>query len=78
MGVILNDRISSFRIDREPIQTSPSGVKARMIPASDSPPDVMVGLVEKLREYVVSGENSFRMAYIRSIIDQVEIGENQQ
>ena len=77
MDDILKDRISSLKIDRERVQASLDRVKTHAIPAADIPPAVIEEFGRKMRENIISGEIPFRKAYIQSIVDEVEVGDNQ-
>ncbi|MEP3669313.1 MAG: recombinase family protein, partial [Roseibium sp.] len=72
---ILRDRIASLKMDRERIQTSLQRVKTHAIPASRILPSVVAEFGMKMREQLLSGEIPFRKAYLQSIVDEVEVGD---
>jgi len=76
MDDILKDRISSLKMDRERIQTSLARVKTHAIPASDIPPSVVEEFGRKMRENITSGDIPFRKAYLQSVVDEVEVGDD--
>jgi hypothetical protein len=47
------------------------------IPTNDHPPDKIAAFVDVMRANVLTGDTPFRRAYIRSVIDQVEVDDTE-
>lgn len=71
---ILRDRLESLKLDRE--QAALDGVRAYALPATEIPPEMIEKFGREMRENIANGDVPFRKAYLRSIIDQVEVGDH--
>src|SRR5690606_8264932 len=76
MDDILRDRISSLKLDRERAQAALDRIKATNTPASEIPSDMVERFGRAMRENITTGEIPFRKAYLRSVIDRIEVDDD--
>lgn len=70
---ILRDRIASLKLDRERAQTALDRIRTQAIPAAEIPPEMIEKFGREMRENIANGEVPFRKAYLRSVIDRIEV-----
>ncbi|MBN8960605.1 MAG: hypothetical protein J0H71_05690 [Rhizobiales bacterium] len=73
---ILQDRIASLKLDRERAQAAPDRIQAQATPATEAPPEMIGRFEQAMRESITSGEVPFRKAYLRSVIDRIEVDDH--
>ena len=73
---ILRDRISSLKLDRERAQAALDCIQAQATPATEVPPEMIERFGQEMRENIANGEIPFRKAYLRSVIDRIEVDDH--
>jgi site-specific DNA recombinase len=72
---ILRERLAGHRLDRDRAKAALDRIEVGAV----SPADIAPALVERfgalLREQVANGETPFRRAWMRSVVDRVEVGD---
>lgn len=69
----LKERVAALKTERDIAQVALDRASAELTPNARITPDKIVAFVETMRKNVLEGETAFRRAYIRSIVDQVEV-----
>lgn len=72
---ILKDRIASLKLDRERTSTTLDRIRAQAAPPTAFDPAVIESFGRVMRENITSGETPFRKAYIRAVVDRVEVDD---
>lgn len=75
MDDILKERIANLRLDRERSQAALDRIRAQMVPSQAIPPEIVERFGRAMRENIRTGEVPFRKAYLRSVIDRVEVDD---
>lgn len=75
MDDILRERVTSLRLDRERAQAALDRVRAQRLPTQVIPLEIVEQFGRVMRENIRSGNVPFRKAYLRSVIDRVEVGD---
>lgn len=75
MDDILKERIANLKIDRERAQAALDRIRATAAPAIDLPPEVIERFGRTMRENIATGDTPFRKAYVRSVIDRIEVDD---
>ena len=75
MDDILKERIGNLKLDRERAQASLARIQANATPATEIAPDIIERFGRIMRENIASGEIPFRKAYLRSVIDRIEVDD---
>ncbi|WP_294641461.1 hypothetical protein [uncultured Aureimonas sp.] len=75
MDDILRERVGSLRLDRERAQAALDRVRAQMVPSQVIPSKIVEQFGQAMRENIRSGDVPFRKAYLRSVIDRVEVDD---
>ncbi len=70
---ILKDRIANLKLDRERTSTTLDCIRAQAAPPSAFDPAVIESFGRAMRENITTGETPFRKAYIRAVIDRIEV-----
>jgi site-specific DNA recombinase len=73
----LKDRVAAVKSERDIAQVSFDRAVAEMRPNARISEEKIAAFVEVMRTNVLSGETPFRRAYIRSMIDQVEVDDTE-
>lgn len=76
MDGILKERIATLKLDRERNQAALDRIRANAEPAAGIAPDVIERFGRAMRENITTGEIPFRKAYLRSIIDRIEVDDD--
>ncbi|WP_082675670.1 recombinase family protein [Aureimonas ureilytica] len=76
MDDILKERVASLRLDRERAQGALDRIRAQMVPSQTIPPEVVERFGRAMRDNIRTGEVPFRKAYLRSVIDRVEVDDD--
>ena len=76
MDDLLRDRVAALRLDRERAQAALDRARSQAIPAAEIPPEVIERFGHAMREYIANGEIPFRKAYLRSVIDRIEVDDH--
>ena len=71
----LKDRIAAVKTERDIAQTAHDRAVAEKSPRARITRDKIAASVEVMRRNVLTGDTPFRRAYIRSVIDQVEVDD---
>lgn len=71
----LKDRLNAVKTERDIAQVAFDRAVAEMRPDIRITEDKIAAFTEVMRTNVQSGETPFRRAYIRSVIDQVEVDD---
>ncbi|MEA2758596.1 MAG: site-specific recombinase [Methylobacteriaceae bacterium] len=71
----LKERITSVKVERDIAQVALDRALSEMRPAARITEEKIAAFVEIMRTNVLSGDTPFRRAYIRSVIDQVEVDD---
>lgn len=71
----LKDRIAAVKTERDIAQVAFDRAVAEMRPDTKITEERIAAFTEAMRANVLSGETPFRRAYIRSVIDQVEVDD---
>ena len=77
MDDVLKDRIIALKADRNRAQAALDRARAGVRPAMDVSPIVVERFGRTMREKLTTGEVPFRKAYLRSIIDRVEVDDRE-
>ncbi len=73
----LRDRIATVKTERDIAQTSFDRAAAERNPHARITPEKIAAFVNVMRANVLTGDLSFRRAYIRSVVDQVEVDDEE-
>src|SRR5262245_42688172 len=73
---ILRDRIASLKLDRGRAQTALDRIQAQTIPATAVPPEMIEKFGREMCENIANGEVPFRKAYLRAVIDRIEVDDH--
>lgn len=76
MDDILRERVASLRLDRERAQAALERVRAQTVPSGAIPLAVIERFGRTMRENICAGDVPFRKAYLRSVIDRVEVDDH--
>jgi DNA invertase Pin-like site-specific DNA recombinase len=76
MDDLLKERIGALKFDRERAQAALDRIRATNVPASTIPADVIERFGRAMRENITTGEVPFRKAYLRSVIDRIEVDDD--
>jgi hypothetical protein len=71
----LKERIASVKVERDIALVALDRALSEMRPAARITEEKIAAFVEIMRTNVLSGDTPFRRAYIRSVIDQVEVDD---
>ena len=71
----LKDRVATVKTERDIAQTAYDRALAETSPRARITPDKIAASVEVMRNNILTGDTPFRRAYIRSVIDQVEVDD---
>lgn len=72
---ILRERISSLKSERDRAQAALDRIRPQAVGAGAFSPDVVEQFGRVMRENITTGETPFRKAYIRSVVDRIEVGD---
>ena len=75
MDDILKERIETLRLDRARAQAALDRIRVQSIPTIAIPPELIERFGRTMRENICSGEVPFRKAYLRSVIDRIEVDD---
>ncbi|WP_082655952.1 recombinase family protein [Aureimonas sp. D3] len=75
MDDILKERLTSLRLDRERAQAALDRMRAQMVPTHAIPSGIIEQFGRAMRENIQTGDVPFRKAYLRSVIDRVEVDD---
>jgi site-specific DNA recombinase len=73
----LKDRVAALKTERDIAHVALDRAAAEINPRSRITDDKIAAFVDVMRSNVLTGETSFRRAYIRSVIDQVEVDDTE-
>jgi hypothetical protein len=73
----LKERIASVKVERDIAQVALDRAASEMRPAVRITEEKIAALVEIMGQNVLNGDTPFRRAYIRSVIDQVEVDDSE-
>ncbi len=73
---LLKGRIASLRRDRERTQAALTHIKTRVVSSTTIPLEVVERFGRAMRENIRLGEVPFRKAYLRSVIDRIEVDDD--
>jgi site-specific DNA recombinase len=71
----LKDRVASVKTERDIAQAAYDRAVAESSPRARITPDKIAASVEIMRNNILTGDTPFRRAYLRSVIDQVEVDD---
>jgi site-specific DNA recombinase len=71
----LKERVATVRNERDIAQAAHDRAAAEMQPGARITQEKIAAFVELMRTNIGSGDTPFRRAYIRSVIDQVEVDD---
>ena len=74
---LLQDRITSIRADRDRARAALERARAAVRPAADISPIVVERFGQAMRDRLTTGEIPFRKAYLGSIVDRVEVDDDE-
>lgn len=72
---ILKERIQGLKQSRERAQAALDRIRTRQAPPAEIPPQLIEAFGRMMRENINSGEVPFRKAYLRSVIDRIEVDD---
>ncbi len=72
---ILRERVSTLKSERDRAQAALERIRPQALGAGAFGPDVIERFGRAMRENITSGETHFRKAYIRSVVDRIEVGD---
>ena len=72
---ILKARLQSLKQDRERAQTGLDRIRVQQLPPTDIPPQLIEAFGRMMRDNINTGEVPFRKAYLRSVIDRIEVDD---
>lgn len=73
----LKGRLSSLKTERDQAKTAKDRAMAELDPETRITEDKITAFAALMRENVASGAIPFRRAYLRAVIDQVEVGDTE-
>ncbi|WP_156410337.1 hypothetical protein [Bosea sp. Root381] len=73
---LLRDRIATLKLERERAQAALVRIRTQIVPAAAIPPEVIEQFGRAMRENITTGEVPFRKAYLRSVIDRIEVDDH--
>lgn len=73
---LLKGRIASLRSDRERTQAALTHIKTQVVSSTTIPLEVVERFGRAMRENIRLGEVPFRKAYLRSVIDRIEVDDD--
>jgi site-specific DNA recombinase len=73
----LKERVAAVKTERDIAQVALDRAAAEMRPGVRITDEKIAAFVEIMRTKVLSGDTPFRRAYIRSVIDQVEVDDTE-
>jgi site-specific DNA recombinase len=75
MDDILKERIASLRSDRERAQAALDRIRVQVVPSQNISPEIVERFGRQMRENIRCGDVPFRKAYLRSVIERVEVDD---
>ena len=72
---LLKERLGSLKLDRDRAQTALDRVKSQAAATTTFDPEVIERFGRTMRDNIQSGETPFRKAYIRAVIDRIEVDD---
>lgn len=72
----LRDRIATLRLAREQAQAAPDRIRAQNMPTNQIPSELVEQFGRIMRENIATGDIPFRKAYLRSVIERVEVADH--
>ena len=72
---VLGDRLAALKADRERVRAALERIKVQSAPQIALEPDQIERFCAFMRERITEGETPFRKAYLRSIIDAIEVDD---
>lgn len=72
---ILKGRIDALKQNRERAQTALDRIRVNAVPPADIPAEIIETFGRMMRENITSGEIPFRKAYLRSVVDRIEVDD---
>jgi site-specific DNA recombinase len=72
---VLGDRLTALKSDRERAKATLERIKVQSAPQIALEPDQIERFGTFMRERITEGEISFRKAYLRSIVDAIEVDD---
>jgi site-specific DNA recombinase len=73
---ILKGRIDALKQQRERAQTALDRIRVNAAPPTDIPAEIIETFGRMMRENITSGEIPFRKAYLRSVVDRIEVDDD--
>jgi hypothetical protein len=73
---VLKQRITSLKLDRDRAKTALERIKSQTAGATVSNSEAIERFGRAMRENIISGDVPFRKAYIRSVVDQIEVDDH--
>ena len=73
---LLAERLAALKSDRERAKAALERIKAQAAPQITLGPDQLERFGAFMRERITVGETTFRKAYLRSVVDAVEVDDN--
>jgi site-specific DNA recombinase len=73
----LKEQVTALKTERDIAQVALDRAAAEINPRSRITDDKIAAFVDVMRSNVLTGETPFRRAYIRSVIDQVEVDDTE-
>jgi site-specific DNA recombinase len=73
---ILRDRLASLKLDHDGATAALERIRAQAVPAGTIPPDVVERFGRMVRETITTGDTPFRKAWLRSVNDRIEVGDD--
>ena len=73
---ILKNRISVLKAEREHMRVALDRINGQNIPSPTISPEILTKFAHAMRENIRSGEIPMRKAYLRSVIDRIEVADD--
>ncbi|WP_136624248.1 hypothetical protein [Bradyrhizobium centrolobii] len=72
---ILKDRLAVLKLDRDRAKTALDRIRAHAAPPTAFDPATVERFGEAMREHITVGATPFRKAYIRTLVDRIEVDD---
>jgi site-specific DNA recombinase len=76
MDDVLRDRLAALKSERERAKAALERIKAQSAPSIALEPDQLERFGTFMREKITGGETSFRRAYLRAVVEAVEVDDH--
>ncbi|TRL30454.1 hypothetical protein FM996_16370 [Methylosinus sporium] len=76
MDDLLRERLAALKLERERAKAALDRIKAQSAPQITLEPDQLERFGVFMREKITVGETSFRRAYLRAVVEAVEVDDH--